>query len=210
MKKRVLRTWLLLVLASPVLFLTGCTKTADPTGNNGNNNNNSNTPTPTTLVYQNDAFTPILITVNGVSATIAVGGTASFTGTPGATVSGTATTSGLTSNNGVVGLVISWAITDQFPATGSSTKLLDVNSQYFFLKINNTSSFAVSGVYVNYGLVPQTFDNITFGTGLFNIGYYQAYSNTDIRCISPSGTYWQGGVVLPNTANQSYIFTLLN
>ncbi len=79
---------------------------------------------------------------------------------------------------------MSWPISDVFPSSGSITKTLDVGPSYFFLKIDNTSGHSVTGVYVNYGLVPQTYDAITFGSGTFNIGYYAAYTNTDIRCIS--------------------------
>ncbi len=90
------------------------------------------------------------------------------------------------------------------------TKTLDVGPSYFFLKIDNTSAYSVTGVYVNYGLVPQTYDAITFGSGTFNIGYYAAYTNTDIRCISGAAGSWQINANLSMTQNQTFLFTLTN
>jgi hypothetical protein len=199
MRKRIYHL-LQLIMAAEVLSLTACNKTE--TG--------SSQTSQTTLVYTNDAFTPIAITINGVSTTIAVGGSATYTGPAGSSDSGTASTSGVTSSNGIVGSVISWTINDQFPASGTATKTLDVEPSYFFLKVNNTSSYNVSGIYVNYGLTAQSFDNIGFGAGTFNIGYYPAYTNSNVRCMGPNGGYWQNDVSLPGVLNQSYLFTLTN
>jgi hypothetical protein len=201
------------------LFLTSCSKTTpDPTnsgsgsGTNGSGGNGSgnNGPTNTSLVYVNDTYTPINITVNGATSSIPAGQSVTFKGAAGSANTGTATTSGVTSTNTTVGLVMSWAINDVFPSSGSANKTLDVGANYFFLKITNQSSYAVNGVYVNYGLVAQTLDNITFGSGTYNVGYYAAYSNSNVRCISNSGVYWQSNVTLSNTENQSFLFTLTN
>jgi hypothetical protein len=191
----------LVALAILVLIFSGCTKTVSTT---------PPAPTTTSLVYTNDAYTPVLITLNGVSSTIAPGASATFTGTPGSAVSGAAATSGLTATNNVVGAVINWTIADQFPSTGSTTKTLDVSPTFFFLKIDNTSIYGVTGVYVNFDLLAQSFDNINFGNGTFNIGYYPAYSNSNIRCIGPGNVYWQINTILPNTQNQQFLFTLAN
>ena len=189
----------LMALTILVLTFSGCTKSTPTT---------PPAPTSSSLVYTNDAYTPILITVNGVTSTIAPGASATYTGTPGSAVSGTAATSGLTSTNNVVGVVINWTLADQFPSTGSTTKTLDVSPSYFFLKINNTSIYPVTGVYVNYGLVAQTFDNISFGNGTFNIGYYPAFSNTNVRCVGPGTIYWEIYTFLSNIQNQQFLFTL--
>jgi hypothetical protein len=211
MKKKRFYRDSLLVLVATALLLSGCTKTNDNGGGgNNNNNNNNNGPTTTTLVYVNDSYTPVAISINGVASTIAVGGSATYTGKAGSAVTGTASTSGVTSSNNVVGLVINWTINDVFPASGTTTKTLDVNAQYFFLKVNNSSLYGVTGVYVNYGLVPQTFDNITFGAGTFNIGYYPAYTNSNVRCISGTSFFWQINTNLPNIQNQQFLFTLFN
>ncbi|HLZ87138.1 MAG TPA: hypothetical protein VKQ52_07860 [Puia sp.] len=198
---------LLLAPAVFILLLAGCSKSND--GANNNNNNNNNGPSTTKLIYVNDTYTPIAITVNGVTSSIAVGGSLTYTGTAGTQLSGAAHTSGLTSTGNVVGQVINWTISDQFPSSGSGTKTLDVGSNYFFLKVNNTSMYTITGVYVNFGLVPQTFDNITFGYGLFNIGYYPAYANSNVRCIS-GGFFWQAYTNLSNAQNQEFLFTLTN
>jgi hypothetical protein len=188
-----------MALAIPVLLLSGCTKS---------NNSTPPPPTSTSLVYTNDAYTPVAITVNGVTSTIAPGASATFTGTPGAEAVGTGATSGLTSTNNIVGVVINWTIADQFPSTGSTTKTLDVSPSFFFLKITNTSIYTVTGVYVNFGLVAQTFDNISFGSGTFNIGYYPAFTNTNVRCVGPGTIYWQIYTLLSNVQNQQFLFTL--
>ena len=202
MKKKLLSQRIFIALAFSALAFAGCSKTGGA--------KSGSTPTTSTMVYANDALTPITITVNGSTSTIPVGGSASFTDSAGTRIVGVASTSGLTASNGVVGVVINWTLDGAFPASGTSTQKLDVSAQYFFLKIANTSSYAVSGVYVNYGLVAQTFDNISFGSGTFNIGYYPAFTNSNVRCQSPSGGYWQGNITLANAANQSFLYTLTN
>jgi len=187
----------LFLMAALLIGLAGCNKT-----NSG--------PATTTLVYTNDTYTPIVITVNGASSTIPIAGSVSFTGTAGSTLTGTASTSGVTSTNAVVGQVITWTVNQVFPTSGSTTETLDVNSQYFFLKVYNGSIYDVDGVYVNYDLLPQTYDAITFGPGTYNIGYYQAYTNSNVRCIASNGLYWQANTTLPFTQNQEYIFSLGN
>ena len=182
-----------------VLLLAGCSKK-----NSG--------PSPITIAFQNNSFTPINLTVNGVSTTIAPDSAFVVTGQAGDPVSGTAQTSGLTSTNTVVGSVVSWNFGFTFPADVlHSTYPFNVPSTYFFLIINNQSSYSVTGLYVNYGLAAQSFDNITFGQGTFNIGYYPAFSNSNFRCNSSSGGNWQGNITsLTSEQNQSVIEDLNN
>jgi len=196
MRKRIYHL-LQLIMAAAALSLTGCKKTGTEAS-------------PTTLVYANDTFTPIAITVNGVSTTIPAGGSVSYTGPAGSADTGMASTSGVSSMGNIVGSVMSWAINDQFPASGTTTKTLDVGPSYFFLQVDNTSSFPVNGVYVNFGLTAQTFDNIAFGQGTFNIGYYAAYTNSNVRCMELYSGYWQSNISLPGVSNQSFLFTLTN
>jgi Family of unknown function (DUF6252) len=166
--------------------------------------------TNTTINYQNNSFTDISITVNNLTQIIHSKGIVSFVGASNSLASGTANTSGKTSSGTQVGLLISWNINNTFPATGATTISFDIPSTYFFLNIANNSSYTVQKVYVNYGLLDQTLDNITFGSGTFGIGYYKAYSNSNVRCESNS-TYWSiSSLSLPNTINQSTTITLSN
>lgn len=187
----------LVTMISLGFFLPGCSKT-------------SSGPSITTLVYVNDTYTPVSITANGITSTIPVGGSINYTATAGSSNAVTAQTSGLTSTNTVVGSVMNWTLNDVFPSSGTIRRTIDVPSQYFFLKIVNNSSYRASGLYVNYGLVSQTFDNINFGSGTYNIGYYQAYSNSNARCASSNGGYWQMNASLANSQNQSFTFSLTN
>jgi hypothetical protein len=136
----------------------------------------------------------------------AVGGSAVFTGTAGAAASGTASTSGVTSSNTQVGLKISWTYNLTFPAASTNLNYkLDVGSNYFFLKIRNSSAYQLLKVYVNYGLVAQTLDIITIPNDgqTYNIGYYSAYTNSNVRAENGT-TYWSWPTLgLPFTVDQS-------
>ena len=192
------------------LFLAALTVASALSGCSKSNNGGPSTPSTTSLVYVNNTYTPISISINGASSTIAVGDSLTCTGKPGTPNTGSALTSGITTTNQTVGTVITWDIADVFPTSGKTSESLDVSPQYFFLKVNNTSSYNVTGVYVNYGLVAQTLDNVSFGSGLYNIGYYPAYTNSNVRCISNTGGYWQANTGLPNVKNQYFTFTLTN
>ncbi len=175
-----------------------------PTGFTGNQ---CQYETQTTLTYTNNTFTQVYITVGGVQTTIPVGGQTSFTGTPGSLLSATAYTSGTTSSGTVVGETINWDLSDYFPTSGTAYVDLNVSSTYFYLKISNTSSYDINKVYVNYGLSSQTLDNITvYNTGYtYGIGYYRAYTNTNLYLTSGSH-YWNYDLYLSFTTNQSYTF----
>jgi hypothetical protein len=198
-----------------ILLTTACTKSnpaTDPgsNGSNGSGGSGGSGSSTTSITYKNDAPSPVTITLGDTSATIAVAGSVTFRGKPGASVTGQATAAGHNTSGGTIGSVITWTLNDAFPSSGTTTKSLDVSSSYFFLRIANTSSYTVTGIYVNYGLTPQTFDNITLGSGTFDIGYYPAYTNSNIRCVSNNAGYWQVNTNLPGVQNQSFLFTLQN
>ncbi|MBS1777708.1 MAG: calcium-binding EGF-like domain-containing protein [Bacteroidetes bacterium] len=178
--------------------------------NNGSNNgNNGQQQTNSIVLYKNASFTDIAITVNGNNKTIPFGSSASFTDIANTKIVGTATTSGKTSNNIQVGLKVSWDLSGFFPASGTSTVNINVDNTMFFLKIANVSAKQITKIYVNYGLANQSFDNVIIpnnGT-VYNIGYYKAFSNSNIRLESADGTIWNYGVTLPFTNNQSFTFT---
>lgn len=163
--------------------------------------------------FKNNAFTTVNITFDGISRTIQPGSTVTFTGTKNQTGTGTASTSGKTSTGTTVGKILGWNNLSATYGDPSSPPVvnLDISAQYFFLKIKNIGNYNLSGLTVNYGTVAQTFDNISIpnnGT-TYSIGYYEAYSNTEIRSdLAGSGgfySYWDNGVhfTFPNTINQS-------
>jgi len=161
----------------------------------------------TTLYYQNNTFTPVYITINGASNTIAAGSTVSFTGQQGSEANGSASTSGTTTSGSALGQTISWTLADNFPASGTQTNEINVSSDFFYLKINNTSPYAISSVYVNFGLTSQTLDYATLPNdgNTYGIGYYDAWTNSNVHLESISH-FWDASLSLPLDDNQSYTF----
>ncbi len=166
---------------------------------------------PTTITLNNKAFTPISVSVAGVTGTIPVGQSISFSGPPGSSVSVSGSTSGQTTSGTLVGLLLTWSFSTSFPDNGDNPSDMNVGVDYFFLKIVNLSSYSITKVYVNYNLVPQTLDNIIIPPdgNTYNIGYYGAYSNSNVRLEGSSG-FWYNDISLPFTQNQSYTFTATN
>jgi len=133
-----------------------------------------------------------------------VGGTVTFTGNYGDQLQGSAYTSGTTTTGDVVGLEVHWNINDIFPATGTTTEDMDVSSDYFFLKLTNESSENVVDVNVNYGTAAATIDFITIphDSYTYGIGYYSAYSNSNVKVQSSSYEWTFPSLSLPFTSNQ--------
>ncbi|MBI3111893.1 MAG: Ig-like domain-containing protein [Ignavibacteriales bacterium] len=169
--------------------------------------------TPFTLNIRNTVLTDMTISVVGFGSrlvTPAATSTFLFSANPG-TVGYSAQTSGKTSSGTAIGLTMSWSST--FNTTGLKTRSIDlvVGSDYFFMYMRNTGSRNLSPVYVNYALISQTMDNILIPNDgqTYQIGYYRAYSNTQVRAYwvgaSTSYTYWNQGThfILPFTDNQS-------
>ena len=168
----------------------------------------------TSVTYDNDTYTPVYVVSGGTTYTVPVGSSVTFNGDYGSALNATAYTSGTSSSGTQVGALISWDLSTTFPASGTSIVGVDVSSDYFFLKIqNNNSSNSAQGVYVNYGTSAQTFDNISIPNNgqVYSIGYYLAYSNTELFINASSGGNW---TLYPYTtataffANQSYTGTL--
>ena len=162
-----------------------------PTGYSGVN---CETAATTSISYFNNTFTPITITANGVNATIPVGGYLPYTGQYGASISYSAYTNGTTNTGAQVGKRITWSGNVSFPSSGVKSINLDVSGSIFFLKItNNDASYSGNGLYVNYGTTDQSFDNVIIpnnGT-TYNVGYYDAFTNTEILVYEGSTTaYW--------------------
>jgi hypothetical protein len=135
-----------------------------------------------------------------------VGGSAVFTGTANASATYTGETSGKTTSGAQVGLKLSWNNTTTFPATGSKAIDLQISTDYFFLFVtNNSTTKDLQKVYVNYGLTNQTLDNVVFAKGgtKFRVGYYKAFTNSNVRFESGTSVWSFSNLNLPFTVNQS-------
>lgn len=181
---------------------------ACPMGYHGVHCENTDT---SSFTYTNDTYTPINITLNGITHIIPAGGSVVYPVSYGTSLRGTASTCGTTTSGSQVGLLITWNIADTFSFTNETINL-DISSSYFYLKINNNSAYAIATVYVNYGLTTQTTDYVTIPNDGFTygIGYYDAFVNSNLRLLSSGGSYyWSYNITLPFTTNQSYTFTAL-
>lgn len=163
--------------------------------------------TTSTVTVYNPTYTTIDIVFNGESRSIAPGGSSVFTDDEGTYATGSASTSGKTTSGAQVGLLMTWnSIGITFPTAGTNYDYtLNISGTYFFLKMQNLSTKTISKVYVNYGLVSQTVDNISIpnnGT-TYSLGYYLAYTNSNVRAES-GATYWYWNPLsLSFTNNQS-------
>jgi hypothetical protein len=197
------KSYILVVLI--LIYASSCKK--DDTASTGSASGGGSAVT--SITYVNNTPEPVNITVNGQSQVINAGSDIVVKGTPGAASSGNAYTSGRTSSGAQVGLKIAWTINDKFPGSGNFISDLNVGSAYFFLKLVNNSVTPVIRLYVNYGLLAQTTDNIIIPNdgNIYNIGFYNAYSNSNVRAES-NAVYWYWPVLnLSGSSNQSVTVT---
>jgi hypothetical protein len=173
-------------------------------------------PAASSITYTNDTYTPVNIIANGTSSTIPVGGSVTYQGLYGNPLNAVASTSGMgTTSTMVVGQTITWNLSKVFPETGTVTYGIDVDSTYFFLKVqDNDPTYSGQGIYVNYAKAAQTYDDVSIpnnGT-VYGIGYYKAYDSTEIY-INAAGvsSFWYTYAFIPPvtfTKNQSFTFVL--
>lgn len=183
------------ILISSIILLNGCSK-------------NDPKPNTSTLTFNNNTFTPLSITLNGSSQTIPTGSTLVMTGKPGSSLGGGASTNGQTTSGAQLGGKITWTISNTFPASGNQYVNLNAESSVFFLQVVNHSAYTITKVYVNYGLVNQQSNslNIPNDGQTYSIGYYYAYTNSNVR-LEANGVYWLvSSLGLPFTDNQSFTF----
>ncbi len=160
------------------------------------------------VTFNNPIFTDIVITCYGSTKTITPGSSVTFYNILGSSVSYSAYTSGKTSGGTQVGLKLTWNNTVDLTVDNNYT--LIVSDDYFFLYLRNYGTHVLTNLYVNYGLVPQTYDNIIVPHDNVNysIGYYKAFTNTNVRMyyqdVPASYVYWNQGsnFTLPWTDNQ--------
>jgi hypothetical protein len=164
-----------------------------------------------TITFSNPTYTPIIITFNNQTLTIPSGSSVTYSSSAGTIGTGTASTSGVTNSGTQVGELLTWNLDYPFPAPqANSTVALNEGSTYFFLKIINNASVPMTGIYVNYGYNNQTFDNVTVPNNgiVTSVGYYYAFTNSNVRATSAIGTYWYWpNLNLPFLNNQLSIVT---
>ncbi len=164
------------------------------------------------MIYQNNTFTPVNITINGTKSVIPVGGNVLYQGIPGATASGSASTRGVTSTGIPTGLTLSWSFSDVFPAGNTSvTKYLNAASTYYYLQVINNSGYYITQEHMDYLLPSEVVDSFTIYNiyGKVNpLGYQSATSTSNIylNTTDPIINYF-ATPVLTFTQNQSYTYT---
>ena len=185
-----------------------CDPSSGGTGTGGGSGTGGGVTT-TSVSFKNAGFTDISITVAGQQKIITPGATVSFSGNANASFAGSASTSGKTSSGTQVGSLLQWKLDGSFPATGTKNTDLNIGADYFFLRVINKSGKTFDKVYTNYGLVAQTTESLSIPSDAktYGLGYYKAYSNSNVR--AGSGTYyWQWNTLsLPFTQNQSTTLT---
>jgi hypothetical protein len=158
-------------------------KCSCPTGFSGNNCELS------TIIFRNDAYTPVSITVNGSTSTIDTGGSVSVTGTAGSITKVTAFTSGKSATGANTGSVITWSLIDTFPKTGTPfTQPLDMSADdgpdysyvYFYLQVINKDSLPVTRIsIVSFGDTSNlsVFESVNIPNDghTYGIGYFMCY-----------------------------------
>ncbi len=136
----------------------------------------------TDLVFRNNVFTDVNLTLEGDTRTLAAGDSITFNDFEGFETTYSAETSGKSTQGLIVGLAIYW----QEKIVLNGTKMvvdLDLAKDYFYLYITNNGEHHLAPLYVNFGLPEQTIDNVVMqanGTR-YQIGYYRAFSETVIR-----------------------------
>lgn len=171
----------------------------------------------TAIAYKNNSFTQVTITVNGKSSTIAPGASAVFTGQVNTPASGNALTFGgsefgISSPSGQIGMEIDWNIDDVFPTSDTLRLPLDVGSSYFFLRITNKGAKNIINYYVNVNFPSseQFFQDVTIPNDgkTYDLGYYLAYSSSNVQTQSADSKVVWKALSLPLTNNQSATVTI--
>ena len=159
------------------------------------------------IQYHNDASTPIVITVNGYTQTIPVGGNVTFAGNYSDSALGTATTVGTGATGGTLGETVTWTIANAF-AVSTQIIPLDVSAAYFYLKVVDSGSASLIRLMANPAIATET-ANVTLPNNgsAYGIGYFYAYSNSSVSAVYSDGhSYSDTTLGLPMTTNQSFTF----
>jgi hypothetical protein len=212
---------LILICSIAAILLSSCTRhdliTAPNQNSNGSNGNAGSGNNNYTLTLNNYVFTNITVTVSGQNTQIITPGsskTFQITGDP-ENVSYTAYTSGLNSQGVQVGLKLTWSNNIDLTTSQSNSINLMASSNFFFLKMENSGPYDLSPVYVNFGTQSQTVDNIVIPNdqSTYSVGYYYAYSNTEIYAPWTGGnssSAWYQGVQFTFPLTENQVITVYN
>ncbi len=168
------------------------------------------------ISYRNSTFTPVNIFINGESAIIPPGGVAVFTGAFGSVASGNASTSasaplGVSGAGGSIGSVINWQLNATFPAKDTLKDTLNVGATYFFLRLANNSNYNIINYTVNNGFLHgMAYEDVTIPNNgqYYDLGYYLAYSNSNLQTEYSNSVLYSLGISLPFTSNQLFEATI--
>lgn len=175
--------------------------------------------TPTTpgsgtaqIAFKNPLYTPIKVTLNGVTKEVDPGSTITFDGQAGAIGQYKAETSAMSAQGTQVGNLITWENSQNFPSSGVFTITLNLSSQWFFLFITNESTRRITKIYVNYGLSTQMLVDAAIPNDKqrYRLGYYRAFTNSTLRLEGEGNWVWTHAspdFKLDFIENQSYTFT---
>ena len=174
---------------------------------------------PLELTFTNRLFTDISISVAGEEPRDISAGSSTtyfFEVSP-ELVTYNAETYGKSSAGARIGLRITW-IDRKIDVADERTREINLtlSSDFFFLYLRNDGGVNLTPLYVNYGGSSETQDNILIppDNTKYSIGYYRAYTDTQVRAYIQSGdggyVYWNQGTnfSFPFTQNQSV--TLVN
>jgi len=152
----------------------------------------------TDLTFHNNVFTEVYLTLEGDTRAIPPGDSITIIDFEGFEAVYFAETSGKTAEGQIVGLAVYWV--EKLELNGSSMDVdIDLSQDMFYLYITNNGSHDLAPLYVNYGSLDQTKDNVVMKADgkKYRTGYYRANPGTIIRADwigSPTGyTLWANG-----------------
>lgn len=150
-------------------------------------------PNVTGIVFKNNTFTPVNITTNSGTKTVAAGKTLAYYGNYGDSLKASAST------QGNYGLLVKWGnLTRKFPIRDTMQVDINLPSTYFYVFVRNNATEPLRNVYVNYNIPShpeyQTLDILPIPVHVtYGIGYYKLYYNSNVRIEADTTLhhYWQ-------------------
>jgi hypothetical protein len=163
------------------------------------------TPNLTAVVFTNNTFTPVKITLNSVTKSVSAGKTISYYGNWGDTLRASATT------QGNYGATVTWNnIKKAYPIKDTVHYNINLPGSYFYLYVVNNTLQEIKNVFVNYHMTGQeTLDILSIPSHVtFGIGYYKLYYNSNVRLESDTAFhYWEFNNLGLDTGHVNQSFT---
>lgn len=162
----------------------------------------------TTITFYNNTQTRVTLAISGYNTVyVDAGSSISYDGYFGDQAIGTATT------GGNLGAPISWNLVYNFPTNGELQVNINVSSDYFYLYLRNNTFYTITDVNVNYllsGYETYEYTIIPYDGLLYGIGYYDAFTNSNLYFFDHTGTHqWSyANLHLPFTDNQTFTASL--